>query len=484
MNYYAVSDPFLLPGRSDRFAVRAPSGARVEARRQQIRIARWGLCFVGLVSLVTGVGLAAGLKAALVVLAATGFASAVIGVLWPVPGLLGVGILCTIDSLTRVYLMKGSLLRWNTFNYWLLLVMLLSLPLLLRLRDPHSRLLQALLVLLVAEISFSADLKLGMLHVLNGGVMFGLLVYVLRGAQYRAAWYWFALVNGLLSCAVGLIFYLRPGDLSVPDPDALTPGALATIDANALSQSLLTALFSIVMACAIRAGTPRGTMLLGVLAIADFCWIFLSGSRSSTVLAACCLMFLLVIIPGLVRRLVFMLIAGLVSLAILWQFPEFQERMVARIEKMTDVGFSATQRSSGRWDLAMGAWQIFLENPFGVGTGGCAPAIAKLEGVPGLSSRFIGQKKASHTAWLKVLAENGIPGIVLLTTYVGSFAVMGWKRRRHQGRLAVGLLAWMCLSLAFMTTEFQSKSLWILAASATALLNYPPKDDVPFAPTT
>jgi hypothetical protein len=447
----------------------------LELRLARTRITRWGLGFAGLVTVVTVCGLAAGLKAALVLLTAAGFAAAVLGVFWPVPGLLGIGILCTIDSLTRVYLMKGNLLRWNTFNYWLLLVMLLSLPLLMRLRDPHSRVLQALLLLLVAELSFSPDVKLGMLHVLNGGVMFGLLVYLLRGARLKAAWYWFALVNGLLSCGIGMIFYLRPGDLTISDPNSIVPGALATIDANALSQSLLTAMFTIVMACAIRAGSARGVMLLGVLAVADFCWIFLSGSRSSTALAACCLLFLMAIIPGLVRRAVFMGIAGLVGLAILWQFPAFQERMLGRLEKMRGSGFSATQRSSGRWDLAVGAWNIFLQHPFGVGTGGCAREIARLEGVPGLSPKFIGQKKPSHTAWLKVLAENGIPGFVLLAGYVGSFALVGWKRRR-QGLLAVGLLAAMCLGFAFMTTEFQSKSLWILAAGATALLNYPPKD--------
>jgi hypothetical protein len=86
---------------------------------------------------------------------------AVYGVREPGLGLLGVGMMCTIDTLTRTYLLTGGLFRWNTLNYWLVLTILLNFPLFLRFNDLHSRLLQVLLVLMAAMLTISLYVSLG-----------------------------------------------------------------------------------------------------------------------------------------------------------------------------------------------------------------------------------------------------------------------------------------------------------------------------------
>jgi len=421
------------------------------------------MLFATLVTVICGAGLAVGLNPALAALAMLGFFAGMIGLVWPTAGLLGVGILCTIDSLTRVFLLSGAytLLRWNTFNYWLLIVMALGTFQLLRLNDRHTRWLQLLLALMLVEIVYSPNMTRGVLHVLNGVTSFGLLLYFIRGARQPAIWYWLALVTGLLSCGVGLIFYLRTANVT-------------TIDPNAVCQSLLTAIFSICLACAQRPAGRSNVALLGLLAGVASCWVFLSGSRSGTALALGCMLFLMAVIPGLIRRCVMLAALAGVAFVVIMQFPDLYERMTHRIDKLTNSKLTATQRTHGRWDLAKAAWIVFLDEPFGVGTGGYSSKLAELAGDPRLDQRFAGEQKASHTAWLKTLSENGLPGFLLLLGYIASFAHAGWQKR-SQGLLVVGLLATAGLGGAFLTTEFQSKGLWFLAAGATTLLHYSSK---------
>ena len=69
-----------------------------------------------------------------------GFAAAVAGVRRPALGLLGIGMLAVLDPVSRHLVMgSGGLLRWNSFNYWLVLFTLLWLPRVWRLSDPTNR---------------------------------------------------------------------------------------------------------------------------------------------------------------------------------------------------------------------------------------------------------------------------------------------------------------------------------------------------------
>jgi len=80
-------------------------------------------------------------------------------------------------------------------------------------------------------------------------------------------------------------------------------------------------------------------------------------------------------------------------------------------------------------------------------------------------------EKSSHSAWLKTLAENGIPGVILLAAMVGSFAYAG-LRQGHPDQIAVGLLVTTILALSFLTTQFQSKGLWFLVAGGIVFLHH------------
>ena len=75
----------------------------------------------------------------------------------------------------------------------------------------------------------------------------------------------------------------------------------------------------------------------------------------------------------------------------------------------------------------------------------------------------------AHAGWIKILAENGLPGISLMGAYLVSFVVAGW-RSRHRDLLMLGLLVTLVFGLGFTTTEYQSKGLWFLAAGVMALL--------------
>ena len=134
-----------------------------------------------------------------------------------------------------------------------------------------------------------------------------------------------------------------------------------------------------------------------------------------------------------------------------------------------------SSRTSGRSDLALGGWYIFQEHPLGVGTGGFGDAWSTLNRREGLSDFREGARTAAHSAWIRVLAENGIPGILALFGFVFSFAVIGW-RRRSSGAFPLGLLVTFTLAVAFLAHEFQGKGLWFLVAGAMTLLRRIPAD--------
>jgi O-antigen ligase len=170
------------------------------------------------------------------------------------------------------------------------------------------------------------------------------------------------------------------------------------------------------------------------------------------------------------RTLLFGSVAALVSVVILSQFTTLQDNALNRLHLLVDSRASLSTRTSGRFDLALGGWYIFEDHPFGVGTGGFRVTWAELGRREGLSRFAEGREMAAHAGWVKVLAENGLPGILLLGAYVVSFAVSGWRARNPE-LLRLGLLVSAILAVAWISSEFQNKPLWFLAAGATVLLD-------------
>lgn len=410
---------------------------------------RWGIRLIALTIGIWLASLALGFEAGLVLLTLIGFAAAVAGLGKPTLGIFGVVILSTLDAVSRIYLLTGGPLRWNTFNYWLVFVMVLHFAWLLKLRDLQIRLLQVFIALLTVELAFSTDVVDGAQHVLNIATVFGLLIYFARASRDREVWYWSAMVSGVLSGLGSLIFYLQQE-------------SLPTINANAWSFFPLTSLFA---ACVYFASPVRRrrSRLLVTLAFVNAGWVFLSGSRGSMLICVVCLLFILARLQQVQGSALTLVAAALVAIAIAGQFVGQESQAVSRLAKLFDSERSMTSRTSGRWDLALGGWRIVLDEPLGVGTGGFSKAWATLPNLRGISP-FEGARRQAHSGWIKVLAENGVPGILLFTAFVLSFAVLGWRRRNAEMFLP-GLLVTLVLSVAFLADEFQNKGLWYLAGA-------------------
>jgi len=443
----------------------SPRTAVLPLSRSQTRPVRppaaiWGKRLALLSAAVWAAGLAIGFERSLLVLTLVGFAAAITGVGRPALGLLGVGMLCTLDSISRAYLLTGGLWRWNTFNYWLLVVMLLSLPFLFHLRDLQTRLVQGMLLLLIIGLLFSPEPRTGLQDVLNVVTLFGIMVYFARSEGSREIWYWTAVVCGTLAGTGGLVYYLKRE-------------GLLEINANAWSFFPLTAIFAITLSFAVT-GARRGRLLLIMLAAVNAVWVFLSGSRGSSLIALVCLIFIVVQMRKSGRVLPILVGALLIAVGIASQFVEQQSEAVHRFDKFLDSRRSWTSRTSGRSDLALGGWYTFQQHPLGVGTGGFATAWLNLRQREGLSVFREGVYTPAHSGWIKILTENGVPGILLFAAFVFSFAGIGWRRRR-EGLFLLGLLVTVSLSVAFLADEFQGKGLWFLAAAVMTVMRRRPK---------
>ncbi len=437
--------------------------ARAQVRRPASLADAWderrGQLFVAFVVLAWLLTPIAGFRAVLILLTAAGFAAAIAGLWRPAIGLHGIAILCVLDAGARVFIFTGGLLRYNTFNYWLVIALFLFTPVVLRMQSVHFRLHLALVVLLVCELLMSNGLADGLEHVLNASAGLAITIYFVRGARRPGVWYWIGVQSAVLAALGGLAFQVYKTSLPPINP-------------NAWSAFGVTALFAVCLAFPSAAHRPRGQPILLGLAAADLLWVFLSGSRGNTLIALCCAVYLLVATRGVGRRVIGLGMAFLVAMAIWTTFPVVRETAFARVAKLTDEQRSLSNRTSGRSDLVRGAWIVFLQHPLGVGTGGFSTAWRELSAQDPTIEYGRGVDRAAHSAWMKLLAENGVPGFLMLAAFVLSFGVAGMRRRViHLRRL--GLLVTVALAAAFLTTEFQSKGLWFLAGGATVLLYTP-----------
>jgi O-antigen ligase len=442
---------------------RTPPRARVNAATPQVRrqesLTGWGVALLGIVTVSFGLSVVVGFRASLAFITLTGYAAALVGAFRPAVGLLGIGVLCTLDAPARIYLLTGGLFRYNTLNYILLLVLLLSVMTVLRFREVHTRLLLILICLLTVEILISPDVAFGVQHVFNVVSLLGLLVYFERGAINKQTWVWLGLVCGMTGAAGGLAFNLQKAVLPFANP-------------NALAYFPLGALFAVCLAFRFADSSARTQLALAALAAVNILWVFLTASRGSLLVASFCALFLIYSVPSVGRRAVVVGTLAVLGLVASSHFTNLQDTAIARLEALVDPTRSLASRTSGRSDLILGGWYIFQDHPLGVGTGGFATAWADLGRREGLSGFQEGEKFQAHAGWIKILAENGLPGFALLVAFVGSFAVSGLRRRESRTRM-LGLFTSVVLSVAWISTEFQAKGLWLLVAGAMTLLRAP-----------
>jgi hypothetical protein len=395
------------------------------------------------------------------VLTVVGFGAVVIGLRRPVLGVFGMSMLCTLDSVARHLVLNNSaVLRYNTFNYWLLIVILLESSRVLRLRDMQTRILQAFILLLALEIGKSGEWEQGALHLMNILACFGLLAYFVRARPDGSLWYWMGVANGVLGAAGGFVYFLQRG--LVPD-----------MNYNAWALFPVTAMFAISLGYHFAPPRVSTRLSLALLGSINSFWVFLSGSRGNVLVAGVCMVYLLCSRRSIAMVLVCSMSLVLLGVAMSSMFAEMQNNSVDRIEKLFDVERSSTSRTSGRSELVLAGWYMFLAHPFGVGTGGYAASRIGEGYVDrgGMTGWRAEDRMQAHAGWIKTLAENGVPGVVLHLSFVFSFAIIGW-RRRGERLFAVGLLVTCALSVAFVSTEFQSKGLWFLAAGGMVILHY------------
>ena len=411
----------------------------------------WGRLFVALILACWASSFVIGFQVALAILTLSGFIAAVVGVRRPIIGLFGVGMLCTLDPVMNSFLFTGGLWRWSTFNYWLILVSVVFARLIVGSSDARNRLIQLFALLLGLEILVSPDWYRGLADIAAVVTVFGLFVYFVRAGEDPAVWSWLGLVCGTTGAAGGIAFLVQQT-------------SLPPINLNAWGFLPLTALFSICLAFPFARSRRHAQLVLVLLATINYTLAFLSGSRGTLLTATGCGLFLLILMRRMRRGWIVVLAAGLVALAVTTQFTDLQTRAVKRINLLWDPQQRLVDRTSGRSALLIGGWNMFVEHPLGVGTGGYAVTRVSLPGAWRPRATLI-----AHAGWIKILAENGLPGISLMGAYLVSFVVAGW-RSRHRDLLMLGLLVTLVFGLGFTTTEYQSKGLWFLAAGVMALL--------------
>ena len=419
---------------------------------------RWGRLAVATVVVVWTSGLFIGFERSLAILVAAAVAVTILGLARPALGLIGLSALCTLEAVAESLIFTGGLWRWNTVNYWLLFVTLLFAPFVLRLRDAQSLVLKAFVVLLSFELLWTPDLGEGVQQVLDCTVLFGMIVYFARASDDRESWYWQGVISGTIGSLGGLIFYLQMDQLPF-------------INANAWAYFPLTGVFACSLAGRFAVDDWKRQSILSALATVNAGWVLLSGSRGGILTALCCLALFVISFERFKQRVAFVCSVTILAAVIGTLFASRLETALGRVEELLDSTASLQQRTSGRSDVAAGAWQMFRANPFGIGTGGFAVTWATLHSVNGQRLFYrVGVTAAAHAGWMKTLAENGIIGFVVLAAYVSSFAVSGW-RHRQEGLFVLGAVAAITLAQGFTVNELSRKGLWLFASGVTVLLN-------------
>lgn len=427
-------------------------GLRISARRSALV----GWCLLLLVAAIWIASGALSYPVALAAMALLAGVAAVAGLRYPLLGVLGIGMLCGFDAVLGP-LFEGGLWRWNTLTYWLILVSMLFAPMLLRQRDLQTGLLWLLLGWLGLGLLISADRASGLQHISGLFAVVGLSAYFLRAARVPGVWYWVGILVAT-STAAGALAFLVAQD------------RMPAVNANVWSDLPLAGVHAACLGFAGCSGRLRRQLLLGALAVINTMVVFLSASRGGILLALVALAAMVFMTASVWRAAVLVLAFAAIATGIASRFPTLAATATGRLALLVDTSRPVAVRTSARSQIALGGWHLFRSHPvLGVGTGAFLAERAKLRRE---ETGFLrpGQRRSAHAAWVKVLAENGLPGVLLLAAYVASFAVLARKLGNRRLRvLGYGVAA--TLGLAFGVTEFQSKELWFFTAGAAVLLS-------------
>jgi O-antigen ligase len=332
-----------------------------------------------------------------------------------------------------------------------------------------ARMLQAFILVVAGGLLWTPNVPLGVQQVLETVVPFGLLIYFWRATGDEELWTTMAFTNGTAAALGGMVFFARGYDLLFETSKAW--GIEHFFNPNSVAYLPLGGLFSICLG--MRRASPRGRLVLALLAIVNSGWVFLGGSRGGILVAILCIVFILLRMESLRLRAGFLVVCLLIGLAVYVTFNDRVEHSIERIALLLDKNSDAKDRTSGRSDLLIGGIRIFESRPWlGVGTGGFSWHWLRLRNGAGMGNYGLCIPRAAHSGWIRTLSENGVVGAALHGAFVLSFAFAGWRKRR-EGHFLLGLFVTCVLALAFLSIDMSARGPWFLAMAATAILYGP-----------
>jgi putative inorganic carbon (hco3(-)) transporter len=232
------------------------------------------------------------------------------------------------------------------------------------------------------------------------------IVYTALRRREHAGWVaWTFVVGALFTAAFGIVF-------AQPTEEGRLVGAIG--EANELA-SVLVAAFAIAVGLALVSKRPPA-LRLAALAAAALCigGVFLSFSRAG-LLALALVLVASVFTAGRWRRRA-VLVASMVALGAIVYFSAFASPQAR--EHVTSVGGGA-----GRADLWTIAWRMTEDKPgTGVGAGNFQRVSPQYLLEPGSITRddfVLDEPKQTHNIYLQVLAELGVPGLLLFGSIIG-----------------------------------------------------------------
>jgi O-antigen ligase len=447
--------------------------ARVPANASPVpsSAGRWGPRSIAAILAVLGVVPVLGFPVSMALATIGAVAVMVVAHAHPVVGALAMTCVAILDAAASDYLnsplvgnplgtLTAGLWRYNTIGYALVAVALVRTPSLLRQRNVHVALTLALCASLAAGLLWTPDPMNGLQLLLDFTALFGVIFFFDRIRDDQEAWYWIGVVGGVLGAVGGLAYILAHSALAFTNPNV-------AVYAN------VTGMFAACLAFAGASLAPRRQLLLGALAIVNLFWAFLSTSRGGLFVGACCMIFLALEVRSAKRKLLLLGGAVLSAVVIASTLTELQQHALQRLTLLFSSEANLHERTSGRADLVLGAWEIFKAHPFGVGTGGFESTWATLGSVGGQRSFMrSGQRFAAHAGWMRALAENGFIGFGLLLALVTSFGAVALGRR-HRSIRHMGVMTTLALAVSFVSVEFHLKGLFFLAGGAIVLLGRP-----------
>jgi len=148
------------------------------------------------------------------------------------------------------------------------------------------------------------------------------------------------------------------------------------------------------------------------------------------------------------------------------------------VERVTTAG-----GGTGRTDIWAVGWRMVEAEPFhGIGAGNFATSSIHYLFEPGLIRRsdfIVDTPKVAHNVYLEVLAELGIPGLLLFLGILSFCLLLMLRAAREFGRLgdrrmeliarAVIVATLATLAADFFASEQFSKQLWLLLALGPAM---------------